>query len=226
MTMGAFVMERLLDTVAERLGLDPTEVRRRNLIPREAYPFTSASGMTYDSGDFPKALEQVLGAVDYGGLRLEQAAARAAGRLVGIGIACYTEYTGMGAEVFRRRGMSDVPGIEAATGTMDADGTVSCATSFPSQGQGHATTIATLAADRRGVPMKSVRVLPVDTLAPPRGSGTFGSRGAVSMAVSAAAPADRLREKLHALAGPLLEASPADGAVAGGRASGPGFPHP
>src|SRR5881409_1974365 len=108
MTMGAFVMERLLDTVAERLGLDPTEVRRRNLIPREAYPFTSASGMTYDSGDFPKALEQVLAEVDYGGLRLEQAAARAAGRLIGVGIACYTEYTGMGAEVFRRRGMSDV----------------------------------------------------------------------------------------------------------------------
>ena len=224
MTMGAFVMERLLDTVAERLGLDPTEVRRRNLIPREAYPFTSASGMTYDSGDFPKALEQVLAAVDYGELRLEQAAARTAGRLIGVGIACYTEYTGMGAEVFRRRGMSDVPGIEAATVTMDADGTVSCATSFPSQGQGHATTIAQLVADRLGVPMKSVRVLPVDTLAAPRGSGTFGSRGAVSMAGSAAAAADRLREKLQALAGHLLEASPADVAVEEGRASVRGFP--
>ncbi len=224
MTMGAFVMERLLDTVAERLGLDPTEVRRRNLIPREAYPFTSASGMTYDSGDFPKALEQVLGAMDYSGLRREQAAARAAGRLVGIGIACYTEYTGMGAEVFRRRGMSDVSGIEAATVTMDADGTVSCATSFPSQGQGHATTIAQLVADRLGVPMKSVRVLPVDTLAAPRGSGTFGSRGAVSMAGSAAAAADRLREKLQALAGHLLEASPADVAIEEGQASVRGFP--
>src|SRR5438034_4797338 len=104
MTMGAFVMERLLDMVAERLGLDPAEVRRRNLIPREAYPFTSASGLTYDSGDFPKALEQVLAAVDYDRLRRDQAAARAAGRLVGLGVACYTEYTGMGAAVFRRRG--------------------------------------------------------------------------------------------------------------------------
>src|SRR5438034_1361303 len=104
MTMGAFVMERLLDMVAERLGLDPAEVRRRNLIPREAYPFTSASGLTYDSGDFPKALEQVLAAVDYDRLRRDQAAARAAGRLVGVGVACYTEYTGMGAAVFRRRG--------------------------------------------------------------------------------------------------------------------------
>src|SRR5205809_589240 len=123
MAMGAFVMERLLDLVAERLGLDPAEVRRRNLIPREAYPFTSASGMTYDSGDFPKALEQVLAAVDYDRLRRDQAAARAAGRLVGVGIACYTEYTGMGSAVFRRRGMADVPGIEAATVTMGPDGT-------------------------------------------------------------------------------------------------------
>src|SRR2546426_1045995 len=160
MTMGAFVMERLLDTVAERLGLDPTEVRRRNLIPREAYPFTSASGMTYDSGDFPKALEQVLAAVDYDRLRRDQAAARAAGRLVGVGVACYTEYTGMGAAVFRRRGMVHVPGIEAATVTMGADGTGRCVTSFPSQGQGHATTIAQLVADRPRISMDAGRVLP------------------------------------------------------------------
>src|SRR5207244_3492072 len=88
---------------AQRMEVDPAEVRRRNLIPREAYPFTSASGMTYDSGDFPKALELVLAAVDYDRLRRDQAAARAAGRLVGVGVACYTEYTGMGAAVFRRR---------------------------------------------------------------------------------------------------------------------------
>src|SRR5207249_2518566 len=81
MTMGAFVMERVVDLVAERLGLDPAEVRRRNLIPREAYPFTSASGMTYDSGDYPKALEQALALADYDGWRREQAKARAQGRL-------------------------------------------------------------------------------------------------------------------------------------------------
>src|SRR5205807_5250903 len=178
----------------------------------------------YDSGDFPKALEQALAAADYDGLRRGQAAARARGRLVGIGLACYTEYTGMGSEVFRGRGMDDVPGIEAASVRVDPDGSVRCATSFPSQGQGHATTIAQLVADRLGVPMKSVRVLPVDTLAAPRGSGTFGSRGAVSMAGSAAAAADRLREKLQALAGHLLEASPADVAVEEGRASVRGFP--
>jgi len=225
MAMGAFVMERLLDLVAERLGLDPAEVRRRNLIPREAYPFTSASGMTYDSGDFPKALEQVLAAVDYDRLRRDQAAARAAGRLVGVGIACYTEYTGMGSAVFRRRGMADVPGIEAATVTMGPDGTVSCLTSFPSQGQGHATTVAQLVADRLGVAMDAVRVLPVDTLCAPRGSGTFGSRGAVSMVGSAAAAADRVREKLQALAAHCLEAGPADVALEDGRAWVRGAPH-
>src|SRR5437899_2256046 len=124
MTMGAFVIERLLDLVAERAGLDPAEARRRNLIPGHAYPFTSATGFTYDSGDFPKALEQVLAAIEYEKLRREQQAARAAGRLVGIGIACYTEYTGMGSSVFRRRGMTDVPGIEAATVRVDPDATV------------------------------------------------------------------------------------------------------
>jgi carbon-monoxide dehydrogenase large subunit len=224
MTMGAFVMERVVDMVAERLGLDPAEVRRRNLIAREAYPFTSASGMTYDSGDFPKALEQVLAAVDYAGLRREQAAARAARRLVGVGLACYTEYTGMGAQVFRRRGMSHVPGIEAATVTMGADGTVSCALSFPSQGQGHATTLAQLVADRLGVSMDAIRVLPVDTLAAPRGSGTFGSRGAVCMIGSAARAAELVRDKLRTLAAHRLEAGAADVAIENGRAWVRGLP--
>jgi carbon-monoxide dehydrogenase large subunit len=224
MTMGAFVMERVLDLVAERVGIDPAEVRRRNLIPREAYPFTSASGLTYDSGDFPKALEQVLAAARYDDLRSQQQAARAAGRLVGIGLACYTEYTGMGADVFRQRGMADVPGIEAATVTMDPDGTVRCLVSFPSQGQGHATTIAQLVADRLGVPLGWISVEPVDTLAAPRGSGTFGSRGAVAMLGTAAAAADRVRMKLQTLAAHLLEASPADVVLDDSRAHVRGFP--
>ncbi len=224
MTMGAFVMERLLDLVAGRIGTDPVEIRRRNLIPREAYPFTSASGMTYDSGDYPKALEHVLAAVGYERLRRDQAAARAAGGLVGIGVACYTEYTGMGAEVFRRRGMPDVPGIEAATVTVASDGTVGCAVSFPSQGQGHATTIAQVVADRLGVPMERVSVRPVDTLAGPRGTGTFGSRGVVSVLGSAGAAADQVRTKIRTLAAHRLEASPADVTLEDGRAYVRGFP--
>src|SRR5262249_8853084 len=162
MTMGAFVMERMLDLVPNELRLDRADIRRRNLIPRDAYPYTSASGQVYDSGDFPKALEQLLAAVDYPRLRREQEQARAEGRWVGIGLSCYTEYTGMGSAVFRHRGMTDVSGIEAGRVTMEPDGTVRCAVSFPAQGQGHATTVAQVVADRLGVRLEDVRLLPVD----------------------------------------------------------------
>ncbi len=224
MTMGAFAMERLVDLLAERLGLDPAEVRRRNLIPGDAYPFDSASGMTYDSGDFPGALERVLSLAGYETLRREQAAARADGRLVGIGMACYTEYTGMGSDVFRRRGMPDVPGVEAATVTMDSDGSVRCATSFPSQGQGHATTIAQVVADRLGVALQRVRVVPTDTAVGPLGSGTFGSRGAVSIGGGVAVAADRIRSRLAGLAGHCLEAAAGDIVLEAERAHVRGFP--
>jgi carbon-monoxide dehydrogenase large subunit len=224
MTMGAFAMERLLDLLAERVGVDPAEIRRRNLIPRGDYPFAAASGMTYDSGDFPEALARALDLAGYAGLRREQAAARAAGRLVGLGLACYTEYTGMGSDVFRRRGMQDVPGVEAATVTMDSDGGVRCATSFPSQGQGHATTIAQVVADRLGVSLERVRVVPADTAVAPAGSGTFGSRGAVSIGGSVVVAAERVRERLATVAGQSLEAAAADVVLEAGAAHVRGFP--
>jgi carbon-monoxide dehydrogenase large subunit len=224
MTMGAFVMERLLDLVAARVSIDPAEVRRRNLIPRDAYPFTSASGMSYDSGDFPKALEEALAAADYDGLRRAQVAARAEGRLVGIGVACYTEFTGMGSVVFRGRGMMDVPGIEAATVTMDPDGAVRCALSFPSQGQGHGTAVAQIVADRLGVPLERVRLVPLDTQAAPVGSGTFGSRAAVAFGGTVAVAADAIADKLRALAANRLEASAADIVLADGHARVRGAP--
>ena len=224
MTMGAFVMERLLDLLAARLSLDPAEVRRRNLIPRDAYPFTSASGMLYDSGDYPKALEQALAMADYERVRAAQRTARAADRPLGVGIACYTEYTGMGSDVFRRRGMEDVPGEEAASVTVDGDGTVRCATSFPSQGQGHATAIAQVVADRLGVSLERVRVEAVDTNAGPYGSGTFGSRGAVSIGGSVQVAAEQVRGKLIALAAQRLEAAEADVVLTDDRAFVRGFP--
>jgi aerobic carbon-monoxide dehydrogenase large subunit len=224
MTMGAFVMERLLDLVAERLGADPADVRRRNLIPRDAYPFVSASGITYDSGDFPKALEQALALAGYDALRREQAAARAAGRLLGVGVACYTEYTGMGSDVFRRRGMEDVRGVESATVTMEPDGAVRCATSFPSQGQGHATTIAQVVADCLGVALARVRLAPADTAMTPAGSGTFGSRGAVCIGGTVVVAAGRVRARLQALAAGRLEAAVEDVVLEDGRAYVRGLP--
>src|SRR5262249_60606896 len=113
-----------------RVGPDPADGRRRNGIPRGAYPHVSRSGMRYDSGDFPKALEQALAAVEYDSLREAQREARRRGSVVGIGLACYTEYTGMGSDVFRGRGMDDGPGIEAARVRGEPDGSVRGATRF------------------------------------------------------------------------------------------------
>jgi carbon-monoxide dehydrogenase large subunit len=224
MTMGAFVMERTLDLVAERLGLDPAEIRRRNLIPRDGYPYTSAAGLVYDSGDFPKALEQALALAGYERLKRERDEARARGRLLGVGLSCYTEYTGIGAETYRRRGMVEIPGPEAATITMAADGGVTCLLSFSSQGQGHATAAAQVVAEQLGVPLERVRVLQPDTATAPPGTGTFASRGAVAMQGAAGAAAVALRTRLLDLAAGLLEASATDLELSEGRVSVRGMP--
>jgi carbon-monoxide dehydrogenase large subunit len=224
MTMGAFAMERTLDLLAARLGLDPAEIRRRNLIPRERYPFTSASGFVYDSGDFPAALADALERAQYESRRAQQVAERARGRLVGVGIACYTESTGIGSRTYRGRGMTDVPGDEAATVRVTAQGDVVCEVSFPSQGQGHTTTVAQLVADRLGVPLERVIVRQPDTDVAPAGSGTFASRGAIVSSGAADGAARRVRERVLALAATRLEVSAADLVLAGGRASVRGVP--
>lgn len=218
MTMGAFAIERALDLLADRLGLDPAEVRRRNLIQRDAYPYRSASGQTYDSGDLPKALEQALAAAGYEEARRGQAPQRASGRRIGVGIGCYTEYTGMGSETYRRRGMCEIAGPEGAAVTIDPDGSVRCMVSLPSQGQGHATTISQIVADRLGLALEQIRVVPLDTLAAPAGTGTFASRGAVALSGAIHAATETLRRKLTLLAAHLLEASPSDIELADGYA--------
>ena len=224
MTMGVFVMERALDLCADRLGLDPAEIRRRNLISRDDYPFPSAAGFVYDSGDYPTALALALDLAGYERLVRERDAARRHGRLLGVGIACYTEYTGMGGETYRGRGMVHVPGPEAATVSIAADGSVAVHVSFPSQGQGHATTAAQIVADRLGVPIESVRVLQPDTETAPPGTGTFASRGAIAQGGAVDGAARKVRVALIAIAAAALEASPADLELTGGRVSVRGVP--
>jgi aerobic carbon-monoxide dehydrogenase large subunit len=224
MTMGAFVMERTLDLIAERLFLDPAEIRRRNLIARDAYPFTSAAGLVYDSGDYPQALEMALELAGYDALKRERDDARTRGRLLGVGISCYTEYTAMGSATYRQRGMVEVPGPEAARVSVEADGTVRCLLSFSSQGQGHATTAAQVVADKLGVPLEQVVVVQPDTDETPGGSGTFASRGAVALSGAAGGAAVTLRKKVLDLAGGLLEVSPADLELRRGRVTVRGMP--
>jgi carbon-monoxide dehydrogenase large subunit len=224
MAFATFAMERTLDLLADRLGLDPAEIRRRNLIPRDAYPFRSAGGFVYDSGDLPTALEQALDLAGYERLKREREDARGRGRLLGVGLACYTEYTGMGSETYRRRGMVELPGFEAARVELRPDARVACFVSFPSQGQGHRTTIAQLVAAELGVSPEQVDLLPVDTEASPAGTGTFASRGAIAQGGTVQRAAAAVRAKVLELAAGLLEAHVADLELRDGRVAVRGVP--
>src|SRR5207247_9883880 len=119
-------------------------------------PFTSASGFVYDSGDYPQALALALELADYEGLKRERDAARGDGRLLGVGVSCYTEYTGIGSLTYRRRGMVEVPGRESARVSLAADGTGRCPLRFPRQGQGHATPAPRSVPDDLGLPLARV----------------------------------------------------------------------
>jgi carbon-monoxide dehydrogenase large subunit len=210
MTVGVLVMERLMDMLAHRLDLDPVDVRRRNLIPADAFPYRSASGLVYDGGSFGDALERVTRLGGYGARREAQRSARRSGRRLGIGVSCYTEYTGMGSGTFARRGMTDIPGHEAAAVRVDPTGTVRVALSFPSQGQGHETTMAQIVAETLRLPLERVRVERVDTAVGPHGSGTFASRASVAGGGAVLAAAGVVRERACAVAAALLEAARAD----------------
>ncbi|MDQ7859885.1 MAG: xanthine dehydrogenase family protein molybdopterin-binding subunit [Armatimonadota bacterium] len=217
MTVGVLVMERLVDKLAAALGLDPAEVRRRNFVAPDAFPHTAPTGLVYDSGRFAQTLAAALGALGYDEARRAQAEARAAGRLVGIGLAAFVEYTGMGPRTFARRGMADVPGRDSATVTVDASGVAHVAVSCPSQGQGLETLYAQLAAGELGMDPEAVRVEPVDTDAVPPGSGTFASRAAVSGGGAVVRAAGEVRARAAEVAARLLEAASGDVTAAGGR---------
>ena len=224
MTMGAFAMERTLDLLARSMGLDPAEIRRRNLLQPGDYPATSPSGFVYDSGDYPRALARALDLIGYERRCAERDEARRRGRLLGVGLSCYTEFTGIGTRTYRQRGMVEMPGAEAARLRLDADGGVTCRVSFPSQGQGHATTIAQIVADQIGVKLEDVRVVQPDTGEGPAGTGTFASRGAVAQSGAVGGAAARLRERIAVVAARALEASAADLVFQADRVSVRGMP--
>jgi carbon-monoxide dehydrogenase large subunit len=211
MTVGALAMERTMDCLAREVGLDPVDVRKRNLIPPDALPYRSASGLTYDGGSFQQALQRLCEAADYDGLRAELERARVeSGRLMGVGVACYTEYTGMGSATFARRGMREIPGHEGAAVRVDPSGSVRVSLSFTSQGQGHETTMAQIVEDVLQVPIECVRVEPFDSRASPHGSGTFASRVSVAGAGAMYGAALQVRERALSIAAVLLEVSKHD----------------
>ena len=177
---GVFVIQRIMDIVAQSLHLDPAEVRRRNFIQTHELPYNTAAGRLYDSGDYIGSLDKLLELADYAGLRREQEEARARGEYLGIGIACFVEHTSTGSQDYRKRGVVGVPAFDSATVRVDARGNVQVGVSARSTGQGHDSVFANLVARELGVPYETIRVLEGDTDATPFGSGTGVSRSAVS----------------------------------------------
>lgn len=211
MQESTFVMERVMDLAAGRLGLDPLEIRRRNLVPPDAMPYRNASGFLYDSGDYPRALEAAREICGYEDLRRSQVRARADGRLVGIGLSVYVEYTAMGpAQPMRAMGNLQ-GGYEPAVVRVEPSGDVMVLTGVIELGQGIRTSLAQVAADVLGVAPARVTVVLGDTDRTPYSAyGTAASRGAV-MAGGAVLMASRLvREKIARIAAHVLEASEDD----------------
>jgi carbon-monoxide dehydrogenase large subunit len=200
-----YVLERLADKAARRLGLDRAEIRRRNFVPRAAMPYKTPIGPTYDCGDFPAIFEKALQAARYGEKR-----APSPGRLRGVGMACYVESSGVAPS--RLAGMLGAKGgfYEAAQVRVAPDGSVTAFLGTHNHGQGHATTFAQIIESRLGVECSRIKIVEGDTAAVPAGTGTFGSRS-IAVGGSALSKAlDKVVEKGRRIAAHLLEASAAD----------------
>jgi carbon-monoxide dehydrogenase large subunit len=223
MALGTFVRERLVDMIARRAGLDPVEVRRRNFVDAGELPFATASGLVLDSGDPKRSLERALARADYAGLR-SQPRRTPGGKYRGIGVAAYTEFTGLGSGTFRRRGMRQVAGHDAATVRVEPTGEVRAFVSAASQGQGHATTLAQVLADELGVDLAAVTIVEGDTERCPYGSGSFASRSMVVSGGALILAARRVREKIGKIAAHMLEAAPEDLTIEGGTIAVRGAP--
>jgi CO/xanthine dehydrogenase Mo-binding subunit len=213
---GCFVMERVMDAVADRLRIDRAEVRLRNMIRPDELPydqgliFQDGRPLIYDTGDFPASLQKALDLVDWSGFAAVRDAARAEGRRVGIGLATYVEGTGVGP-------------YEGAHVRVETSGDVVVSTGLTTQGQGHETVFAQIAAQELGVPVERVTVTTGDTRRFKYGVGTFASRAAVMSGNAVAAAAAKVRAKALRIAAQALAASESELEISGGAIFARGF---
>ncbi len=207
-TEASFLIERLVETAAVELGLDPAELRLRNFIGPERFPYRSATGWEYDSGDYPRALHLALEKLGYEELRREQAEKRQRGEYMGIGIASFTEVVGAGhGKEF------DIAGLrmfDSAELRVHPTGKAVLKLGVKSQGQGHETTFAQIVAEELGIPAADVEVQEGDTDNTPYGLGTYASRSTPVGGAATAMVSRKLRDKARAIAAHLLEADTAD----------------
>lgn len=206
----AFVMERLIDLAAAKLGMDPLELRRRNLIAPEEFPYKTCSDLIWNRAGFTECLDAAVSYADYDKLRTEQKVARDQGRLVGIGLACYAELTGIGSRISVAPGVRINTGVESATIRIDATGSITASFGIASHGQGHETTLAQVIAEELGCRVEKVRVLHGDSNLVAHGSGTFASRGAILAGGAATLTARAVRKNVLEVAARLMEVDLAD----------------
>ena len=223
-----YAVERAVDLVARELGLDPVEVRRKNFIQPDAFPYDPGilAGLSYDSGEYERALDRALELVDYEGFRREQAEAREQGRWLGIGFSSYVEICGVAPSAWiGTTGQGWGAGLwESANVRVHLTGKVVVTTGCKPFGQGHETTMAQVVGDELGVPIEDVTVEHGDTLGTPFGYGTYGSRTAAVGVVAVYNALQRIKAKARRIAAHMLEADAEDVVYENGRAFVGGSP--
>jgi len=203
-----FTMERLMDKTAAAFGVDAIDIRRRNLIKK--FPYRSATGLVFDEATYVETMDMATTAADVPAFRARQAAARAAGRYLGLGISTFSERTGYGTPAFAARGMEVTPGWETVELAIDPSGFVEARIGASPHGQGLRTTLAQLVADELGIAPDRIKIVHGDTDRTPYGFGTFASRSLVIAGGAAVMAARKVGAKLRVMAGHLLEAAAHD----------------
>jgi len=203
-----FTLERLMDKAAASFGIDTIDIRRRNLI--RTFPYKSATGLVFDEATYVETLEIATDAADVPAFRARQAAARAGGRYLGLGISTFSERTGYGTPAFAARGMEVTPGWETVELAMDPSGYVEARIGASPHGQGLRTTLAQLVADELGLAPDRIKIVHGDTDRTPYGFGTFASRSMVISGGATLLAARKVSAKLRIMAGHVLEAAVQD----------------
>ncbi len=203
-----FTIERLMDKAAAAFGLDPIEIRRRNLV--KTFPYTSAMGLVFDEATYIETMDAAVKAVDVPAFRSRQAKARAEKRYLGLGFATFSERTGYGTPAFAARGMEVTPGWETVEMAMDPSGFIEARIGASPHGQGLRTTLSQIIADELGTSPDRIKIVHGDTDRTPYGWGTFASRSLVIAGGATLLAAHKVRAKLVKMAGLLLEASADD----------------
>jgi carbon-monoxide dehydrogenase large subunit len=211
-----FVLERLMDKAANAFGIEPVEIRRRNLI--DTFPHTSVTGLVFDAASYRQTLEIAAAAIDVPAFRIRQSEARVRQKYLGIGFATFSERTGYGTPAFAARGMGITPGWETVHIAMDPSGFVEARIGASPHGQGLRTTLAQIIADQLGVTPDHIRIVHGDTDRTPYGWGTFASRSLVISGGASLLAAQKVRTKLIRIAAHLLEAAPDDIVIEGAKA--------